>query len=105
MSAVCVYYQSFHYHTLLTNAILKQDFIEYLNNVLRSYSIIFVCKIQRLNIILNNKDTMGPQQNRFAPHIKLSTVQLQTLTTKRNLKMMTIDYYFYQSSVDRIFDN
>ena len=56
-------------------------------------------------IILNNKDTMGPQQNRFAPHIKLSTVQLQTLTTKRNLKMMTIDYYFYQSSVDRIFDN
>ena len=56
-------------------------------------------------IILNNKDTMGPQQNRFEPHIKLSTVQLQTLTTKRNLKMMTIDYYFYQSSVDRIFDN
>ena len=56
-------------------------------------------------IILNNKDTMGPQQNGFAPHIKLSTVQLQTLTTKRNLKMMTIDYYFYQSSVDRIFDN
>ena len=56
-------------------------------------------------IILNNKDTMGLQQNRFAPHIKLSTVQLQTLTTKRNLKMMTIDYYFYQSSVDRIFDN
>ena len=56
-------------------------------------------------IILNNKDTMGPQQNRFAPHIKLSTVQLQTLTTKRNLKMMTIDYYFYQSSVDRKFDN
>ena len=56
-------------------------------------------------IILNNKDTMGSQQNRFAPHIKLSTVQLQTLTTKRNLKMMTIDYYFYQSSVDRIFDN
>ena len=56
-------------------------------------------------IILNNKDTMGLQQNRFAPHIKFSTVQLQTLTTKRNLKMMTIDYYFYQSSVDRIFDN
>ena len=56
-------------------------------------------------IILNNKDTMGTQQNRFAPLIKLSTVQLQTLTTKRNLKMMTIDYYFYQSSVDRIFDN
>ena len=56
-------------------------------------------------IILNNKDTMGPQQNRFAPHIKLSTVQLQTLTTKTSLKMMTIDYYFYQSSVDRIFDN
>ena len=46
-------------------------------------------------IILNNKDTMGPQQNRFAPHRKLSTVQLQTLTTKRNLKMMTMDYYFY----------
>ena len=56
-------------------------------------------------IILNNKDTMGPQQNRFAPHIQLSTVQLQILTTKRNLKMMTIDYYFYQSSVDKIFDN
>ena len=56
-------------------------------------------------IILNNKDTMGPQQNRFAPHIKLSTVQLQTQTTKRSLKMMTIDYYFHQSSVDRIFDN
>ena len=56
-------------------------------------------------IILNNKDTMGPQQNCFAPHIKLSTVQLQTLTTKRSLKMMTINYYFYQSSEDRIFDN
>ena len=37
-------------------------------------------------IILNNKDTMGPQQNKFAPHIKLSTVQLQTLTSKRSLK-------------------
>ena len=48
---------------------------------------------------------MGPQQNKFAPHIKLSTVQLQTLTSKRNLKMMTLDYYFYQSSVDRIFGN
>ena len=48
---------------------------------------------------------MGLLQNRFAPHIKLSTVQLQTLTTKRSLKMMAIDYYFYQSSVDRIFDN
>ena len=56
-------------------------------------------------IILNNKDTMGLQQNKFAPHIKLSTVQLQTLTSKRSLKMMTIDYYFYQSSVDRIFGN
>ena len=56
-------------------------------------------------IILNNKDTMGPQQNKFALHIKLSTVQLQTLTSKRSLKMMTIDYYFYQSSVDRIFGN
>ena len=55
--------------------------------------------------ILNNKDTMGPQQNKFAPHIKLSTGQLQTLTSKRSLKMMTIDYYFYQSSVDRIFGN
>ena len=56
-------------------------------------------------IILNNKDTMGLQQNRFASHIKLSTVQLQTLTTKRSLKMMTICYYFYQSSVERTFDN
>ena len=56
-------------------------------------------------IILNNKDTMGPQQNKFKPHIKLSTVQLQTLTSKRTLKIMTIDYYFYQSSVDRIFGN
>ena len=56
-------------------------------------------------IILNNKETMGPQQNKFAPHIKLSTVQLQTQTSKRSLKMMTIDYYFYQSSVDRIFGN
>ena len=56
-------------------------------------------------IILNNKDTMGRQQNKFAPHIKLSTVQLQTLTSKRSLKMMTIDYYFHQSSVDRIFGN
>ena len=56
-------------------------------------------------IILNKKDTVGPQQNKFAPHIKLSTVQLQTLTSKRNLKIMTIDYYFYQSSVDRIFGN
>ena len=56
-------------------------------------------------IILNNKDTMGPQQNKFEPHIKLSTVQLQTLTNKRSLKIMTIDYYFYQSSVDRIFGN
>ena len=26
-------------------------------------------------IILNNKDTMDPQQNKFAPQIKLSTVQ------------------------------
>ena len=48
---------------------------------------------------------MGPQQNKFEPHIKLSTVQLQTLTSKRSLKIMTIDYYFYQSSVDRIFGN
>ena len=56
-------------------------------------------------IILNNKDTMGLQQNKFAPYIKLSTVQLQTLTRKRSLKMMTIDYYFYQSSVDRKFGN
>ena len=56
-------------------------------------------------IILNNKDTMGSQQNKFAPHTKLSTVQLQTLTSKKSLKMMTIDYYFYQSSVDRIFGN
>ena len=56
-------------------------------------------------IILNNKDTMGLQQNKFAPHIKLSTVQLQTLRSKKSLKMMTIDYYFYQSSVDRIFGN
>ena len=56
-------------------------------------------------IILNYKDTMGPQQNKFALHIKLSTVQLQTLTNKRSLKMMTIDYYFNQSSVDRIFGN
>ena len=48
---------------------------------------------------------MGPQQNKFALHIKLSTVQLQTLNSKRSLKMMTIDYYFYQSSVDRIFGN
>ena len=48
---------------------------------------------------------MGPQQNKFAPHIKLSNVQLQTLTNERSLKMMTIDYYFYQSSVDRIFGN
>ena len=56
-------------------------------------------------IILNNKDTTGPQQNKFAPHITLSTVQLQTLTSKRSLKIMTIDYYFYQSSVDRIFGN
>ena len=56
-------------------------------------------------IILNNKDTIGLQQNKFAPQIKLSTVQLQTLTSKRSLKMMTIDYYFYQSSVDRIFGN
>ena len=56
-------------------------------------------------IILNNKDTMGPQQNKFAPHIKLSTVQLQTLTSKRSLKMITIDYCFYQSSVYRIFGN
>ena len=54
-------------------------------------------------IILNNKDTMGLQQNKFEPHIKLSTVQLQTLTSKRSLRIMTIDYYFYQSSVDRIF--
>ena len=53
-----------------------------------------------LYIILNNKDTMGPQQNKFAPHIKLLIVPLQTLT--RSLKMMTINYYFYQSSVDRI---
>ena len=52
-----------------------------------------------LYIILNNKDTMGLQQN------KLSSVQLQTLTSKRSLKMMTIDDYFYQSSVDRIFGN
>ena len=56
-------------------------------------------------IFLNNKDTMGPQQIKFAPHIKLSTVQLQTLTSKRSLKMTTIDYYFCQSSVDRIFGN
>ena len=56
-------------------------------------------------IILNNKDTMGPQQNKFASHIKLSTVQIQTLTSKRSLKMITIDYCFYQSSVDRIFGN
>ena len=56
-------------------------------------------------IILNNKDTMVSQQNKFEPHIKHSTVQLQTLTSKRSLKMMTIDYYFYQSSVDRIFGN
>ena len=56
-------------------------------------------------IILNNKNTMGLQQNKFAPHKKLSTVQPQTLTSKRSLKMMTIDYYFYQSSVDRIFGN
>ena len=48
---------------------------------------------------------MGSQQNKFAPHIKLSTVELQTLTSKKSLKMMTIDYYFYQSSVDRIFGN
>ena len=34
-------------------------------------------------IILNNKDTMGPQPNKFAPHIKLSTVQLQTLISKK----------------------
>ena len=54
-------------------------------------------------IILNNKDTMGLQQNKFEPHIKLTTVQLQTLTSKRSLKIMTIDYYFYQSSVDRKF--
>ena len=56
-------------------------------------------------IILNNKDTMGPQQNKFEPHIKFLTLQLQTLTSKRSLKIMTIDYYFYQSSVDRIFGN
>ena len=56
-------------------------------------------------IILNNKDTMGLQQNKFASLIKLSTVQLQTLTSKRSLKMITIDYCFYQSSVDRIFGN
>ena len=37
---------------------------------------------------------MGSQQNKYAPHIKLSTVQLQRLTSKRSLKMMTIDYYF-----------
>ena len=56
-------------------------------------------------IIFNNEDTVGLQQNKFAPHIKLSTV-IQTLTRKRSLKMMTIDYYFfYQSSVDRIFGN
>ena len=68
---------------------------------------LFVCKRHRLisYIILNNKDAMGPQQNKFVLHIKLSTVQLQTLTSKRSLKMMTIDYYFYQSSVDRIFGN
>ena len=53
-------------------------------------------------IILNNKDTMGLQQNKFAPQIKLSVVQLQTLTSKRSLKMMIIDYYFYQSSLDNI---
>ena len=47
---------------------------------------------------------MGPQQNKFASHIKLSTVQLQTLTIKRILKMMTKDY-FYRSSEDRIFGN
>ena len=41
-------------------------------------------------IILNNKDTMGLQQNKFAPQIKLSTVQLQTLTSKSSLKMITI---------------
>ena len=56
-------------------------------------------------IILNNKGTMGLQQNKFAPHIKLSTVQLQTLTSKRSLKMITIDYCFYLRSVDRIFCN
>ena len=56
-------------------------------------------------IILNNKNTIGTQQNKFAPHIKLSTVQPKTLTSKRSLKMMTVDYYFYQSSVDRIFGN
>ena len=56
-------------------------------------------------IILNNKDTTGSQQNKFAPHIKLSTVQLQTLTSKRSLKITTIDYYFYQSFVERIFGN
>ena len=56
-------------------------------------------------IILNNKDKMAPRQNKFAPHGKLSTVQLQTLTSKRSLKLMTIDYYFYQSSVDEIFGN
>ena len=56
-------------------------------------------------IILNNKDTMGLQQNIFALHIKLSTVQLQTLTNKRSLKMININYYFYQSSVKRIFGN
>ena len=51
MPAVCVYYQSFHKHTLLTNAILKQDFIEYLINVLWSCSSLFVCEIHRLNVI------------------------------------------------------
>ena len=67
---------------------------------------LFVKYIDLLSyIILNNKDTMGPQQNIFAPHIKLSTVQLQTLTSRKSLKMMTIDYYFYQSSVDKIFGN
>ena len=56
-------------------------------------------------IILNNKDTSDPQQNKFALHIKLSTVQLLTLASKKTLKMITMDYYFYQSSVDRIFGN
>ena len=46
-------------------------------------------------IILNYKDTMGLQENKFAPHIKLSTVQLQTLTSKRSLRMITMDYCFH----------